>query len=91
MSSRDIAELTGKQHKDVLYDTRRMLEELEIQSADFSADYKDGRGRTQKEFRLPKDLTLTLVTGYDVKRRHAINVPMPKGEKEILRHNLKIK
>ena len=73
MSSREIAELTGKQHKDVLYDTRKMLEELGIQSADFSADYKDARGRTQQELCLPKDRTLTLVTGYDVKRRHAIN------------------
>ena len=38
MTSREIAELTGKQHKDVLYDTRKMLNELGLTLADFSAD-----------------------------------------------------
>lgn len=72
MSSREIAELTGKQHKDVLHDTRKMLEALGIQSADFSADYKDGRGRVQKELRLRKRETLILVSGYNVQMRAKI-------------------
>ena len=41
MSSREIAELTGKQHKDVLFDCRKMFDALNLRSADFSADYKD--------------------------------------------------
>lgn len=41
MSSREIAELTGKQHKDVLYDIRKMLDELGITAADFATQYKD--------------------------------------------------
>ena len=45
MTSREIAELTGKEHKNVLADIRKML--VEIQSAEKPADYKDGRGRTQ--------------------------------------------
>ena len=45
MSSREIAELTGKQHKNVLADIDKMLNELEIQSAEFSADYHDDKGR----------------------------------------------
>ena len=73
MSSCEIAELTGKEHKNVLADIRLMLNGLGIQSAEFSADYKDTRGRVQECFNLPKDLTLTLVTGYDVVRRHRIN------------------
>lgn len=37
MSTLEISELTGKQHKDVLYDTRKMLSDLEKRWADFSA------------------------------------------------------
>ena len=72
MSTLEITELTGKQHKDVLYDTRKMFEGLEIDSADFSAQYKDRTGRTLPMFNLDKELTLTLVAGYNVKLRNAI-------------------
>ena len=54
MTSREIAELTGKQHKDVLYDIRKMLDELGLRSADFSADLPDSYGRMQPGFQLPK-------------------------------------
>ncbi len=72
MSTREIAELTGKQHKDVLYDTRKMLADLGKHWADFSAQYKDTTGRALPVFNLPKDLTLTLVSGYNVQMRHRI-------------------
>ena len=45
MSSREIAELTGKEHKNVLRDIREMLEGLEINLAQFSAQYKDSSGK----------------------------------------------
>lgn len=53
---------------------RVMLDELRKDGSDLShvQEFYDSRGYT-REFLLPKDLTLTLVTGYDVKRRHAIN------------------
>lgn len=73
MTSREIAELTGKQHKHVLDDCRKMFEALNIQSADFSADYKDERGRTYQEFWLDQDLTLTLMTGYSIPLRHKVS------------------
>ena len=72
MTSREIAALTGKQHKDVLYDIRKMLVELEINSADFSAEYKDSTGRTLPAFNLPKRETLILVSGYNVGMRAKI-------------------
>jgi len=37
MSSREIAELTGKQHKDVMRDIRVMFSQLEKDSAQFCA------------------------------------------------------
>jgi len=72
MTSREIAELTNKEHRNVLTDIRNMFEKLEIQSAEFSADYIDSRGRTYQEFKLPKDLTLTLISGYDVVLRYKV-------------------
>lgn len=72
MSSREIATLTGKQHKHVLEDCRKMLDALNLQSADFSADYQDAKGRTYQEFWLDQDLTLTLMTGYSIPLRHKV-------------------
>ena len=72
MTSREIAELTGKQHKDVLYDIRKMLSELGLSSADFSAQYKDSTGRTLPCFNLPKRETLILVSGYSIPMRAKI-------------------
>ena len=64
MSSLEIAELTGKQHKNVLVDIRNMLNQLEIQSAQFSAQYKDSTGRSLVMFNLPKELADLLLTKY---------------------------
>ena len=72
MSSLEIAELTGKQHKNVLMDIRNMLNQLEIQSAIFTADYKDSKGRTYQCYNLPKRETLVLVSGYSVTMRARI-------------------
>lgn len=72
MTSREIAELTGKQHKNVIVDCRSMFDALDLQSADFSADYVDSRGRSQKEFLLDRDLTMTLVMGYSIPLRHRV-------------------
>ena len=70
MSSREIAELTGKEHKNVLADIRKML--AEIQSTEKSADYKDSMGRIQPCLLLDKDETMCLVAGYSATLRMAI-------------------
>ena len=72
MSSLEIAELTGKQHKHVLTDIRNMLNSLNIDSAVFTAQYKDSIGRSLPMFNLPKDETLCLIAGYNVQVRMRI-------------------
>ena len=72
MSSLEIAELTGKQHKNVLADIRKMMDDLGINSAEFSAQYKDSTGRSLVMFNLPKRETLILVSGYNVTVRARI-------------------
>lgn len=72
MSSREIAELTGKRHGDVIRDIRTMIEQIG-DDADLRhvVDVKDPRGYTA-EFLLDRYHTEVLVTGYDVKRRAAV-------------------
>lgn len=43
MTSREIAKLTGKTHKNILADIRKQNKAL--QSAEISAHYKDSKGR----------------------------------------------
>lgn len=72
MSSREIAGLCDKRHPDVRRDTKSMMDGLEIDVSRFAHTYIDGSGRQQEEYLLPKDLTLTLVAGYNVKLRKRI-------------------
>lgn len=72
MSSREIAELTGKEHKNVLADIRKMLEDIGKTSAEFSADLPDAYGRMQTAFTLPKRETLILVSSYNTELRAKI-------------------
>ena len=64
MSSLEIAELTGKRHDNVMSDIEKMLKDLEIQSAQFGADYKNSKGRTYPCYNLPKELADLLLTKY---------------------------
>ena len=72
MTSREIAELTGKRHDNVMADIRKMLSELGLSSPDFSGEYKDSTGRTLTCFNLPKRETLILVSGYSIPMRARI-------------------
>lgn len=76
MSSREIAELTGKQHAHVMRDIRAMIDRL---SADPNLDwrceaetYPDEQGKSREMYRMDKDTTLTLVSGYDAVLRFRI-------------------
>lgn len=72
MTSREIAELTEKEHFNVMRDIRNMFEELGITALSFEGSYTDSTGRRLPLFNLPEDLTITLVSGYSVQMRHRI-------------------
>lgn len=69
MSSREIADYTNKGHKEVARDIRRMFEALGKDVRKVARIYKDSMNRDQTEYLLNEELTLTLVTGYDINRR----------------------
>jgi phage regulator Rha-like protein len=73
MSSREIAELTGKQHFHVMRDIKKMVEGLGIHESKYgSVNYIDKKGKERPEYRLDYEMTMTLVTGYSVKLRNAV-------------------
>lgn len=75
MSSREIADLVEKRHAHVLRDIEKMLQDIDQPSfgpVSFEAQYKDAKGEWRKEYRLPKDLTVTLITGYRADLRYKV-------------------
>lgn len=75
MSSREIAELAGKEHRHVLRDGEVMLKALDLPVEGYVQNWTHPQnGQTYRELALPKDLAITLVSGYDVKTRHKIVV-----------------
>ncbi len=74
MSSREIAELTGKEHKNVIRDIRTMLDSLQEDGSDLSHQFreeKDARGYTSM-FHIDRELTDTLLTGYSIPLRRKV-------------------
>jgi Rha family phage regulatory protein len=75
MSSREIAELTGKRHDNVMRDIRVMLNELHGAGGalTFEDTYTNPKNaQVYAIFNLPKDETLCLMSGYDIKARMTI-------------------
>lgn len=69
MSSREIAELTGKRHPDVKRDIVAMLKALNGDVSSFARIYLDGLNREQTEYLLDREHTDCLLTGYSVPMR----------------------
>lgn len=72
ISSREIAELTSKNHADVCRDTRNMLRDLDVDQSIFASVYLAGNGEHRKCYLLPKRECLILVSGYSVALRAKI-------------------
>ena len=88
MSSREIAQLSGKRHLHILRDIRRMLEDLEPEKGGtkfgFTSSeapavqgfkesvYLDVQGKERPEILLNFELTITLISGYNVVLRNRI-------------------
>ena len=78
MTSREIAELTGKRHDNVMADCRTLAAfYAQTYSPEKSGEwvksrtYTDSTGRALPCFELNKQASLDLVTGYSLAHRHA--------------------
>lgn len=76
MTSLEIAEATGKNHKHVLRGIRKMLSDVgplldRPQYAETS--YRDAQGKSQPLIVLDKELTFTVLTGYNASLRLLVN------------------
>lgn len=69
MSSREIAELTGKNHSHVKRDIRVMLTDLKEDASKFGRIYLDPQNRNQTEYLLDREHTDCLLTGYSAELR----------------------
>lgn len=72
MSSREIAELTGKRHPDVKRDIQAMAKDLKEDVSSFARIYLDGMNRQQTEYLLDREHTDCLLTGYSALMRMAV-------------------
>jgi phage antirepressor YoqD-like protein len=96
MTSIEIARLTEKEHFNVMRDIDKMFYSLEIDAFKFQGIFQDKSNRSQKCYKLDKELTLTLVSGYNVKLRQAIirkwseleGAQKPRTYEEIMREAL---
>ncbi len=72
MSSREIAELTGKRHPDVKRDIQSMVRDLREDVSSFAHIYQDSMKRNQTEYLLDREHTDCLLTGYSAPLRMAV-------------------
>ena len=70
MSSVEISELMSKRHDHVLRDIKKLIEQEAVSAPNFGeASYQDAQGKERPMYLLDFDATMTLITGYDAKRR----------------------
>lgn len=73
MTSREIAELTGKEHRHVLRDVDVMLDELGLDKGGYAQTWTHPQnGQTYPEYALDRELTETLLTGYSAVLRRKV-------------------
>ena len=72
MTSKEIAEITGKQHAHVMRDIRVLLEQGVNESNFGLVEYKDAKGENRPMYVLTKKGCLILASGYDAVLREKI-------------------
>lgn len=74
MTSREIAELAKREHKNVLRDIDNLIESLgsDLSSGFKSSTYRDSNSIERRQFILDRDSSICLVTGYDATARMRI-------------------
>ncbi len=72
MSTRVIAELCEKEHFNVKRDCEVMFKGLNLDALKFEGIYFDTMNRQQTEYLLDEELTMTLVTGYNIVLRNRV-------------------
>lgn len=83
MDSREIADLTGKQHAHVCRDIQVMMESLQIDQSKFGSVYKAGNGEERRCYKLPYRETMILISGYSVELRAKIVDRWMELEREV--------
>ncbi|MGE8646219.1 Rha family transcriptional regulator [Acinetobacter vivianii] len=88
MSTREIAELTGKEHRHVKRDTEVMLCQLNLPVKGYAQIWTHPQnGQDYEEYLLDKELTTCLVSGYNVQLRLAIIKRWTELEQQALMMN----
>jgi phage antirepressor YoqD-like protein len=72
MSSREIAQLCEKEHRNVKRDCEVMFKGLQLDVLRFEHTFIDSMNRNQIEYLLDEELTMTLVTGYNIVLRNRV-------------------
>ncbi|WP_375624240.1 Rha family transcriptional regulator [Bartonella sp. TT119HLJHH] len=83
MSSREIADLCKKQHKNVMRDIKQIFNELKFEPVDFIGTYVDAKGESRPCYNLPKRECLILVSGYSTALRAKIIDRWQELEKQV--------
>lgn len=72
MGTREIANLCEKEHRNVKRDCDVMFASLNLDALKFEHIYLDSMNRQQTEYLLDEELTMTLVTGYNIVLRNRV-------------------
>lgn len=72
MSSKEIAEVTGKQHSHIMRDIKKQLEQQGISQSIYGSTYLDAQQKERACFNLDYDQTMILVSGYSIPLRAKI-------------------
>jgi phage antirepressor YoqD-like protein len=86
MSSKEIADLTGKRHDNVKRDIVVMLKDLKADALKFEDIYLDGRNREQVQYLLDREHTDCLLTGYSAELRMKVIRRWRELEARIIGH-----